>query len=631
MKNLKIVSSIEINRKIAAMQESLVGYWADDRWDIRTCPLESAQELKDIVLRNRWINFSTIKNPWLKTELKFFYYFNLINEKWKAKTVWIRKGTVINSLIGFLDERYPNIGSISEVPLEKALIEYRTYLTERGIKITTTNKKLNKFQETIFVEADSYYITNLKQFVMFYQDYYFDGDEWDKDTWDRRKLNLPPDKVNPTQYEYVIEFKAIENEYFRNLTKRFCRSQLDINSFSRCKDYAGHLKCFFNFLSKKYSTIKNIKDIDRGMIEEYYAYLMTKGLSQRTINSYKASLSKLFDTMQLYEWNDAPTKKLIFVEDYGRIVKAKPRYIDEYVLEQLDKCTHKLPREIEVMLLVLRECGMRISELCTLKRGCLLQDQEGDWFLKYYQWKMKKEHTIPISIEIAEILKSQEIEVENCFGDSTEYLFPRQDGTPLKQETFRRSLNELAKEENITDRNGKLFRFQAHAFRHTVGTRMINNGVPQHIVQRFLGHESPEMTMRYAFIHDESMKKEFIKFKEKFVNNQGLYINEDEVFGNSEADNLDLQWFKKNINAQALPNGYCRLPIISGACPHANACLDCTHFCTTKEFIQEHTRQLNKSKEFLAIAKKNNWQRQVETNTRVIEKLEAIISSLKGE
>ncbi|WP_240047037.1 tyrosine-type recombinase/integrase, partial [Staphylococcus aureus] len=40
----------------------------------------------------------------------------------------------------------------------------------------------------------------------------------------------------------------------------------------------------------------------------------------------------------------------------------------------------------------------------------------------------------------------------------------------------------------------------AHAFRHTVGTRMINNGVPQHIVQKFLGHESPEMTARYAHI-----------------------------------------------------------------------------------------------------------------------------------
>jgi integrase len=33
---------------------------------------------------------------------------------------------------------------------------------------------------------------------------------------------------------------------------------------------------------------------------------------------------------------------------------------------------------------------------------------------------------------------------------------------------------------------------------------MINNGVPQHIVQRYLGHESPQMTAVYAHIHDST-------------------------------------------------------------------------------------------------------------------------------
>ncbi|MDS6149319.1 tranposase B [Staphylococcus aureus subsp. aureus SA8601] len=57
------------------------------------------------------------------------------------------------------------------------------------------------------------------------------------------------------------------------------------------------------------------------------------------------------------------------------------------------------------------------------------------------------------------------------------------------------------------DKSGEIYRFHAHAFRHTVGTRMINNGMPQHIVQKFLGHESPEMTSRYAHIFDETTKK----------------------------------------------------------------------------------------------------------------------------
>jgi integrase len=37
-----------------------------------------------------------------------------------------------------------------------------------------------------------------------------------------------------------------------------------------------------------------------------------------------------------------------------------------------------------------------------------------------------------------------------------------------------------------------------HRLRHTFGTRMINSGVPQHVIQRLLGHASPGMTSVYA-------------------------------------------------------------------------------------------------------------------------------------
>ncbi|MQH59290.1 transposase, partial [Escherichia coli] len=149
----------------------------------------------------------------------------------------------------------------------------------------------------------------------------------------------------------------------------------------------------------------------------------------------------------------------------------------------------------------------------------VITDKEGDCFVKYYQWKMKKEHIIPISKEIAALILVQEQRVADELDDGCVYVFPRKDCSPLKQDTFRVKLNELAYEEKITDSNGEIFRFHAHAFRHTVGTRMINNGVPQHIVQKFLGHESPEMTARYAHIFDETLKKKFTKFNETFVTN----------------------------------------------------------------------------------------------------------------
>jgi integrase len=627
--NRKILNPIAISKRIAEMNNKLEGYWSADRWDIRKCPHPSAIELsKNPSLRNRWVNFDRVENIWLRIELKYFFYYHLINGIWNAKTVWVRKGTVINRMLGFLNLKYPKINSITEVPIEKAMTEYRTYLVQQGVRTTTTNYKLNSDQEKIAVQANSYYVTNLKQFMEFYEDYYFDGAEWEKDTWDRRKLNLPSDKVNPTQYEYLVSFKGIPNPYFRELTKRYCKLKLNTVSFSFVSDIAGRLKEFFTFLDVNYKSITRLNQITRKVIEHYLIELNQSGLSPSTLTGKISVLDSFFTTIQKFEWEDTPSRVLIYQEDYPKVPKAKPRFIDEYVLEQLNSHLDELPTYIATMVMIIQECGMRISELCTLKKGCLLEDKEGDHFLKYYQWKMKKEHIIPISREVASLIKVQEKHITEEFEVECEYLFPRKDGSPLKQDTFRRELNSLAYDKNIVDKSGNIFRFHAHAFRHTVGTRMINNGVPQHIVQKFLGHESPEMTSRYAHIYDETLKSEFSKFQETLVTNQGTII---EVQESNEADETGLQWFKKNINAQVLPNGYCRLPVIAGPCPHANACLDCTHFCTSKKFLTQHEEHLAHTKELLSIAKDKQWQRQIETNARVKERLEQIINGLKEE
>ncbi|MBY0222527.1 tyrosine-type recombinase/integrase [Sporosarcina aquimarina] len=623
----KIINQNEISKKIASMKEELQGFWADDNWDIRICPHPSAIELsKNPSLRNRWVRFERVENLWLRTELKYFYFYHLNNGIWNAKTVWIRKGTVINRMLDFLDSKYPNIASITEVPIEKAITEYRTYLIEKGVRITTTNYKITANQEKIAVKANSYYVTNLKQFIEFYEDYYFEGEEWDKDVWDRRKLPLPDDKVNPTSYEYLITFKTIRNDYFKRLAKRYCKLKLNTSSFSHVNDIAQKLCEFFNFIDANFNGVQRIHQLTRKEIEAYLSKINAMGIKPSTITGRISTLEGLFSTLLRLEWEDIPSKVLIYPEDYPKIPNAKPRFIDEFVLEQLNKQIDKLPEYIATMTMIVQECGMRVSELCTIKKGCLLEDKDGDYFLKYYNWKMKKEHIVPISKEVALLIKMQEDQTSEIFPNS-DYLFPRKDGSPLKQATFREELNKLAFDQNIVDRSGNVFRFHAHAFRHTVGTRMINNGVPQHIVQKFLGHETPEMTSRYAHIFDETLKVEFTKFKEKLVTNHGDIL---ELDSESEVDDVNLQWFKKNINAQVLPNGYCRLPVVAGSCPHANACLDCTHFCTSKQFLPQHEEQLKHTEELLAMAKNKQWQRQIETNSRIKDRLEQIIGGLRG-
>lgn len=628
-KSRSLLNDVQISKKIEEMNIALVGYWESDSWDARECPEPSAIEYtKTPSLRNRWIRFGQVENIWLRTELKYFYYVNITNGRWKVGTVWKRKGTAINRMLQFLNQKYPDIQSITEIPLDKALTEFRSFLIDNGVKATTTNYKLDSNNNKITVEANSYYVTNLKQFIEFYLDYYFVGEEWDKDIWDRRRLPIPKDNINPTQNEYMINFTRIHNSYFKEKVKRYCKLKLNTLSFSYVVDIARIVGVFLSFIDKHHSNVKRIKQITRLEVEGYITEINSRNYSPSTIIGQLSVINTFFEDITKFNWKDVPSTILIFQEDYPREVRATPRYINDYVLEQLNRKIDKLDQTTATMVMIIQECGMRISELCTLERNCVITDSEGDCFLKYYQGKMKKEHIVPISRDLAALIVNQENIIREKTGNDFRYLFPREDGSALNQDTFRRNLNLFAYNENIVDRNGKVFRFHAHAFRHTVGTKMINNGVPQHIVQKFLGHESPEMTSRYAHIFDQTMKKEFKKFQEKLVTNKGTIIELEEQ---NEADDTDLQWFKQNVNAQALPNGYCRLPVVAGPCPHANACLDCTHFCTSKSFLKEHEEHLERTSELLERARQNQWQRQTEMNERVKDRLVDIISSLKEE
>jgi len=163
------------------------------------------------------------------------------------------------------------------------------------------------------------------------------------------------------------------------------------------------------------------------------------------------------------------------------------------------------------MILILQECGMRISELLELPVDCLTQDGRGVHYLRYLQGKVRRENAIPVSSVIASLVQEQQAEVRAGRIESA-LLFPNSKGGVLKQASFAHRINRLAYDHDIRGADGKVFRFQAHQFRHTVGTRMVNLGVPHHLIQRYLGHKGPEMTSRYAHIHDAPMKDKLSEY-----------------------------------------------------------------------------------------------------------------------
>ena len=293
------------------------------------------------------------------------------------------------------------------------------------------------------------------------------------------------------------------------------------------------------------------------------------------------------------------------------------------------------------MVLVIQECGLRVSELVSLNFNCLQEDSKGGWFIKFIRWKMKKEDIIPISNELAGVIKAQQSYMIKVLGQDYKYLFCTSsqyfsnkdlaDFAPqpkiMLSQRFNQYLNWLAQKFEIRDSSQEIWHFQSHQFRHTVGTKMINNNVPHHIIQRYLGHSSPAMTSVYAHIMDSTLKQEIKNYHSKVVNISGQVM--ESKFPELDND-TELQWMKKQVLGEVLAHGYCTLPAHLD-CSKGNACLQCGDFRTTKEFLDKHKEHQERTRKALEVATNNNWNRQVQINEEVLSNLNKIINELEKD
>ncbi|WP_051469999.1 tyrosine-type recombinase/integrase [Fischerella sp. PCC 9605] len=430
-----------------------------------------------------------------------------------------------------------------------------------------------------------------------------------------------------------LNFSKIKQVWFKELAIKYIRYKAGNRELGTLRACLTAFRSFSEFLFKT-NYAQGINDINRSVIIDYLEFLNRKKLSPQTKNERLTKLAGFFEAGVVNDWFDVPPH-LIRKEDYQKEIKPLPRYIPEEVMHQLNQHIDELPAPIMRMVLVIQECGLRIGELCQLPFNCLKQDAKGGWFIQFMRWKMKKETTLPISIELSTVIQEQQQYIRDNLGEY-QYLFCGRAGGNNKSfssepkimsvPSFVGCLKKLSEEFDIRDNSGIRWNFQTHQFRHTVGTRMINNGVPQHIIQRYLGHDSPQMTSVYAHIHDATLRKEIDKYLgTKIVNINGEVIES----LTSELDNdTSLQWMKKKVLAETLSNGYCGLPA-QLTCSKGNACLTCSDFRTTIEFLDQHKEHLERTKKVLEVAEANGWQRQIQVNEDVKKSLGNIINTLE--
>lgn len=260
------------------------------------------------------------------------------------------------------------------------------------------------------------------------------------------------------------------------------------------------------------------------------------------------------------------------------------------------------------ILMLLARTGRRMNEILMLDREPLLPLEgpapprsEPDGFvakLRYQQTKIADgPDTILVDQEIVAIIRAQQkwahrfLADRGSPGQRAKYLFlaarmNRNGDRPYSMTQLHGVLRELARRLDIRDSAGRLVDFQrTHRFRHTKATTLLNAGVPLHVVQRYLGHLTPTMTMTYAQTLAATHEREFLRYRKVTADARELEVDPRDLY-----DMLELDKRTDRI----LPNGWCLLPPRQ-VCTRGNACLTCDKFATDATFLPELTTQLTRT------------------------------------
>jgi integrase len=450
--------------------------------------------------------------------------------------------------------------------------------------------------------------------------------EHPRDTWRLRNLGID-------QPEAVISFADIPQPWLKALAKKWARWQLATGlSASTAGTGARAITRFAGFLAARHAD--RLADVDRPLIERYLAGLHAEMGGRQCHFQHVGALNGFLRAIRQHGWDDTlPASAMIFPEDYPKRGQRLPRALAVHVMAQVEQPASLARQDnpaYQLITLILIRCGLRISSAAGLAFDCVVSDADGAPYLRYYNTKMKREALVPIDDELARQIGEQQQRVLERFPAGPPVLFPRQtsnlDGArPVSCHTYRAALYRWLEDCDIRDEHGQPVHLTPHQWRHTLGTKLINRDVPQHVVQKILDHDSPAMTAHYARLSDKTVREHWERARKVGAGGQPVQISPGGPLS-------DAAWAKQRLSraTQALPNGYCQLPMVK-TCPHANSCLTCPMFVTTAGFLPQHRGQHQATLQLITAAEAAGHARIAEMNKQVAVSLEKIITALEAD
>lgn len=286
-----------------------------------------------------------------------------------------------------------------------------------------------------------------------------------------RKINLE---------DNVVFYEIEDFKHYLSSVKGMSKNTIDA--------YISDLNQYGLFM-RTYQFIETPEDILEEHIKKYLLSLKRKDLSNKSI-SRKITAIKDFHSFlcEEYEYRSNPSKEI----ETPKIEKSLPVILTIEEVQAMIKSidTNKpLGKRNKAIIELLYGCGLRVSELCSLKSSQVnLREKYVDII-----GKGDKERKVPMNNDcvkaIREYVEAERMLMTKSFKPE---LFLNYQGNPLSRQSVFKYIKKLAED------NGIEKEISPHTLRHSFATHLLQGGMDLRIVQEILGHDDISTTEIYT-------------------------------------------------------------------------------------------------------------------------------------
>lgn len=258
--------------------------------------------------------------------------------------------------------------------------------------------------------------------------------------------------------------------------------------------YMRDLEQFAHFILVKWDVPP--RKVEREMVERYLEWLYDEGREKSSQARMLSGIRSFFNYLLLNDEITTSPAEQISAPKVGRTLP------DVLTTEEIDRLISSIEIDTtkglrdRAMIEVLYSCGLRVSELISLRMGDLFF---GEGYIRVIG-KGDKQRLVPIS-DLARERISLYLDERKPARTSEEVLFLNNRGKQLTRVMIFTILKNAALRADIEKK------ISPHTLRHSFATHLLEGGAGIRQVQELLGHESILTTEIYTHLDSEHLHK----------------------------------------------------------------------------------------------------------------------------